>query len=241
MAGKVSRQHGHLSQLFGLRQRSGRLIAFAAISFLLASGIVGNSILHPIRASAGDTYSAAVLADSPSFYYRLDESSGSMMADSSGNGYNATYSSGVTYGIAGALAGSSDTALAPNGNYAGTYSSGSGLPTGSSARTLEGWLRTTNSSGQDIASWGTSTTRGIYCLVLGGSGNQAGQWVGVETYNGANNLWYHSSRLLSDGNWHMYDAVYDGNTGVTVYVDGQSLGTTRAATLGPLRRAISRR
>lgn len=54
-------------------------------------------------------YSAAVLADSPQFYWRLGEASGTAIADSSGNGLGATLSASMPPGgVASLLAG--DTA-----------------------------------------------------------------------------------------------------------------------------------
>ena len=56
-------------------------------------------------------YADEVLADSPIAYYRLNETSGTTAADSSGYGRNGTYSStGVTLGSAGLLTGDSDKA-----------------------------------------------------------------------------------------------------------------------------------
>src|SRR5579883_2948981 len=64
----------------------------------------------------GDAYSTAVFADSPVAYYRLDEASGAVLCDSSSSANNGTYNaSGITYGVAGALASSSDTAVAADG------------------------------------------------------------------------------------------------------------------------------
>ena len=60
------------------------------------------------------TYSDEVLADSPILYYRLGESSGAIANDSSGNGFNGTYSS-VTLGTTGLISGDSDTAVTFNG------------------------------------------------------------------------------------------------------------------------------
>ena len=62
-----------------------------------------------VDASASATYRAAVLADAPLGYWRLDESAGAAIAtDASGHGHDGVYASGVTLGVAGAIAG--DTA-----------------------------------------------------------------------------------------------------------------------------------
>lgn len=57
------------------------------------------------------SYSSEVLADSPLAYYRLGESSGTTMADSSGNGRNGSYVGGPTLGATGLLTGDADTAV----------------------------------------------------------------------------------------------------------------------------------
>ncbi|MGB0723167.1 MAG: LamG domain-containing protein [Gammaproteobacteria bacterium] len=64
-------------------------------------------IASPARAG---TYSSAVLADNPMAYWRLGESGGTTVLDSSGNGHDGSYLNGVTLGIDGAPADDPDTA-----------------------------------------------------------------------------------------------------------------------------------
>jgi hypothetical protein len=72
-------------------------------------------LLTALAAYAQNTeYSAAVLADHPLAYYRLDESSGTSAHDFSGNGRDAIYRNGVGLRIPGALE-SADTAAAFDG------------------------------------------------------------------------------------------------------------------------------
>lgn len=61
--------------------------------------------------AGGSVYAHTILADGPIAYYRLDESGGSVAADSSGNGYNAAYIGTFKFGVAGALANDPDTAV----------------------------------------------------------------------------------------------------------------------------------
>ena len=175
-------------------------------------------IVPPLVVHATSTYAAAVEANAPAFYYRLDESSGSTMSDSSGAGRNATYQGGVGFGASSALANESDAAVAPNGNTAGIYSSGAGEPTGAAARTVEGWIRTIDAANQDLVSWGTGTGQGFGMMV-----GYSGAAIGAVTDN--NDHWFTTPRRINDGNWHMFDVTYDGNVTVTAYMDGQSLGS----------------
>ncbi len=60
---------------------------------------------------AASSYEGLVLADSPTGYWRLGESSGSVATDSSSNGQNGTYENSVVYGVPGAIAGDSNTSI----------------------------------------------------------------------------------------------------------------------------------
>jgi hypothetical protein len=73
--------------------------------------------------TSGSGYSAAVLADSPSAYARLGETSGTTMVDSSGNARHGTYigSPMPTLGVTGLLTGDSDKALGLTANASASY------------------------------------------------------------------------------------------------------------------------
>lgn len=60
-------------------------------------------------------YSSAILADSPLLYFRLGDTSGTTVVDSSGNGHSGTYHGSPTLGAAGALAGDINTAVTFDG------------------------------------------------------------------------------------------------------------------------------
>lgn len=66
--------------------------------------------------TATSAYATAVLADGPTAYYRLDEASGAVAGDSSGNAHDGTYVGGVTLGTAGSLSGDADTAVTLDGS-----------------------------------------------------------------------------------------------------------------------------
>lgn len=55
--------------------------------------------------AGNSTYAAAVLADKPIGYWRLDETSGTVAKDISGAGHDGTYAAGVALGSAGAVVG----------------------------------------------------------------------------------------------------------------------------------------
>jgi hypothetical protein len=62
------------------------------------------------------SYSSEVLADSPLLYWRMGDSSGTTVTDSSGNGRNGTYVNSPTLGVAGLVDGDSNTAVSFDGS-----------------------------------------------------------------------------------------------------------------------------
>ena len=65
--------------------------------------------------TAAKTYSATVLADGPVAYWRMDETSGSTMADASGHANNGRYAGAYALGQTGAIAGDGNTAVGFDG------------------------------------------------------------------------------------------------------------------------------
>jgi RHS repeat-associated protein len=176
------------------------------------------------------TYASTVLSDSPSIYYRLGDPSGALAVDSSGNGRNANYqNTPYTLAVGGALVGDSDPAVTiqPNCCYYGTQFGGSevqyrlaaGLPSGNSARSIEVWVKTTNTGTQGLVGWGNTGSLQAFQLTLL-NGNQ------ISVTSGANDtpLVFTSASTIANGNWHLITVSYNGTT-LTVYLDGQSMGT----------------
>src|SRR2546427_13175021 len=78
--------------------------------------VIGAALSGCGGASTGATpttppsYRASVLADHPVAYWRLDEETGTVMVDASGNGNDGAYAGAVTLGQPGALASDGGTA-----------------------------------------------------------------------------------------------------------------------------------
>lgn len=98
-------------------------------------------------APASCAYRDCVLADSPAAYWRLGEASKAGVAvDESGHGHDATYSGGVEYGVAGAIAGDSNTAIHFDGTRG--LDAGNIFPfDGNSPFSLEVWVKRIPQSG----------------------------------------------------------------------------------------------
>lgn len=89
-------------------------------------------------------YPAEVMADAPLGYWRLGEASGSVAADTSGNGHQGTYFGGVTYGVTGAVDTSSDTAVTLDGTSGYASVPSTGLTLGTGPATMECWASITS-------------------------------------------------------------------------------------------------
>lgn len=85
-------------------------------------------IVQHVSNAYASSYSTAVLADSPTAYWRLGEASGTSAADASGNGHTGTLAGTVTLGTTGAIIGDSDKAMTFDGS-SGVISTTLAMPT----------------------------------------------------------------------------------------------------------------
>lgn len=169
-------------------------------------------------------YLKQVLKSSPLLYWRLGESAGATTAkDASGHGRTATYGSGITLGIAGALSGDSDTAAAFNDTSNAVVSSNGYLPnsTPGASRTFMGWAYRLSGSSDDDSI--LTMRNGVFAptslkIVFGGqnvslgSGTWAAAWPGY-------NQWVH---------WAL---TYNDSTRVAeLFINGVSKGTQTLTT-----------
>jgi RHS repeat-associated protein len=166
-------------------------------------------------ADVSTAYKAAVLNDKPVVYYRLDDATGSTATDSSGNATDATYQSGVSRGVPGALLSDpADTAVTSTGSV--LAQAGNTMPSGSEPRTLEIWTAGVNGG------FGSSPLP--FIGYGGGAGGEfevlADSWNNTLTLTDGKQTVETSGRNMFDGHWHLLDAVDDGTNGY-IYLDGQ--------------------
>ncbi len=169
------------------------------------------------------TYQQAVLSNNPSFLWPLNDT-GSTAADASPNGFNGTYESGTTQGVAGPFPGTTATSF--NGQN-GLVSSNNSVP-GPNAFTIEGWFKTTTNTGGKLIGFGNNQTgmsgnydRHIYMM-------NDGQLVFGVYNSGVQTI--ETPDVYNDGQWHYVVATLDPSTGMSLYVDGQLIGTNSNTT-----------
>lgn len=173
---------------------------------------------HP---SLFENYRDTVLADEPAAYYRLDEASGTLCRDSSGNELDGTYTGGVTLGQAGALSGDADTAALMNGTSGDMRSLT--VPTPAGAFSVEFWLKPSALSNYNqgigaVNHWGAF----LFHSEAGG-----GAFVGtdVATRFGPGE----TGVVLAVGQWSHIVYTYDGANG-RLYRDGALTAGPKAQT-----------
>ncbi|MDQ3877515.1 MAG: LamG domain-containing protein, partial [Actinomycetota bacterium] len=168
------------------------------------------------RRCGAATYQQAILADSPAAYWRLGESSGTVAADSSGNGHPGSYLGTPTLGSAGAVPG--DTAVSFNGS-----SQNVSVPDSSTARldgsfTIEFWAKVNSfiNSWPGILKKGASGSTSTGYLVWYGADLQP-----VFKRAGFDGKKTSVAGALSTSRFRYYAITYDATTSsLRWYVDG---------------------
>ena len=174
-----------------------------------------------VGSAAAPGYAETVEQAGPSSYWRLGEPTGSRTAaDASGRGVTATYSTGVSYGTAGAIAGDSNTAVTLDGRSGSLYSTSQ--VTNPQRFSLEMWFSTQSRTGGKLIGFGNNQTttsskydRQVYLT-------SGGRLVFGVYANGAKVIT--SSKAYNDGKWHQVVATL-GSGGMALYVDGALVGT----------------
>ncbi len=212
--------------LYGLKGGTSYTFKVVALDTYGAGAAGTASAVSPTGSAI--TFAAAVLADTPSAYYRLGETSGSLAADSSGNGILADYNSATTLGAQGALGAAPhadpSTSITDNSGYAAFVPSGTSnaLPSGNSARSVAAWIKPSDSQCRYFASYGTTQT------AQGFGVGECGTTVTVSGFS--DDLSFSTGSVnLADGNWHYVVVTYDGAGNVNVYVDGTLLASSPQA------------
>jgi hypothetical protein len=174
------------------------------------------------------SYTSLVLADGALSYWRLDESSGSLLDTSTENNWG-TYQGTVTLSQTGALGGSGDSNTAVKFNGSNAFVSTSHSYTNPTNFSLEAWIKTSTSSGGRIIGFGDSQTgtstyrdRNIYM-------SDSGQiYFGVAPGGIVTTI--NTAASYNNDAWHHIVATQSSTSGMTLYVDGVSRATSSSGT-----------
>lgn len=212
---------------------------------------VGTNRTVPQVRVGGSLYATTVLADQPLAYWRLGESSGTTMSDSSGYSHNGTYVGSPTLGSTGLISGDPNTGVTfAIGKYAEVASNA--WMTNSTRFTAEAVVKPTGVSGtQEIFVWQDSNSAGRFYLQLGGSRAQFSVRANNQVWQGplqsasgsvSAGVRYHVAATFEDGNAKLYlgGVLVDSVTGWSLLVStsakmgvgGDSFGSSASSFVG---------
>lgn len=186
-----------------------------------------------MRAGAVD-YANAVLADSPTAYWRLGESSGTVASDELATN-DGTYLNTPTLGVAGAVAG--DTAITLNGAsqfYNVPSISAFSFIQNTAIFTIEFWIKFTNPAIRKAVMSNTiyASQKGFF-IVLENGVNFGTKALRVALLNGSGTVgvdFRTADNAITDSNWHHVVITHTAaaNNSSAIYIDGvsQSITTT---------------
>jgi hypothetical protein len=183
-----------------------------------------------VETTAGDTdshssRSATLTIRKMLGYWKLDETEGSVAADSSIYGRDGTL---INMDESDWVAGLIDNCLEFDG--VDDYVAIQDLYYNDKYRevTVSTWILTSESGDQIIASYDRNE---YWRLEINGEGAGAGR-VGWDMMTDAGQVDFGSSRRVDDGQWHLVAGVFDNGT-LTIYIDGtQDASTSRGGTFG---------
>lgn len=141
---------------------------------------------------------------------------------------NSTDSAGANSGVDTAISYSNANGRINNGGgFNGSTSfitngSATGLPSGSSSRTVILWIKTSVAADQEMLAYGTNTSGNFFALAY------INQGTGRRFYFAGNAHDVDSGIDVGDGNWHQCAVTYDGTT-IRTYVDAVAGGSAAEA------------
>ncbi|GAA3207085.1 LamG-like jellyroll fold domain-containing protein [Actinocorallia longicatena] len=155
----------------------------------------------------------------PVAWWKLNQTSGRQVSDSSGSGVTATASDGVTWAdSAAAMNGTAGTQIAANGPVVDT----------SQSFTVSAWIKPTalNGNSQTLVSQDGVQQSGFMLQYAGYSNKWTFVRMGTDTANPANNFTLNATATPAAGTWtHLAGTFNAANGQMAIYVNGQQQGT----------------
>jgi hypothetical protein len=175
-------------------------------------------------------YRTEVTTDAPRAYWRLGETSGATALNEIVGGANGTYQNGVVLNTFGALVGDTNRAVSLDGTNdqvnMGDPANGS-LDFGTGDFTVEAWVRAWANNERVILSK-RDTTGPYWQLTVSDDAGRVGHVRATFSDGSPARNVYGPGIRVDNGAWHHVVAVFDRDTGVTVWVDGLAASTAGA-------------
>jgi hypothetical protein len=208
-----------------------RVLVDGAVVITTSSGSItatgrGGLLLGPMTGTSNQSDSTGLQLDD----FRIGPVDAVPAAADARGSNPGTYVNGPTLGQSGVLAGDTDTAARFDGvdDYV-QVATPTGVPTGSSARSVELWFKTSGTGRQVLFGYGARATSQEFALWLNPGGTSMTAW----GFGAGQDKVFALASNLADGQWHQVTLTYDA-TSLRLYVDGVLVGTqtaTRATTI----------
>jgi hypothetical protein len=191
----------------------------------LLTDLVGNAFTATSSSTAWVDYAGAVRYETTGVVSQLrfgdSPLNGNVVAADSVGSLNPKYINGAVQGANGELPNDSDTAVTlDGGNDYLQDTTPTGLPTGSSSRSVELWFKTSATTQQALFAYGSFANAEEFGLWINAGGNAFTAW----GWGGAYDSTFATPASVEDGKWHQVVETYNG-TALVVYLDGASLGS----------------
>jgi autotransporter-associated beta strand protein len=207
-----------------------------ATAFTDTTGTPGTTYYYVVTAvnSLGESPVSSAVSQFANFNLpqtdlRMDESSGTVAADSSGNGWNGTLVNGASW-----AAGKLNNAVSLSASS--SVSLPSGILAGGTDFTVSAWVKVNSSTAnQRIFDFGTSTVPGAsvgaYMFLTPNNGAGHVRWaITTAGYNNEQSI--QGPSAIATGTWTHVAVTLSGHVG-TLYVNGVASGTNTSLTLTP--------
>lgn len=195
-----------------LQNKPTRLLLIVALCICLTV-----LLLSPAPITAQSSYETLISGDTPHYYYRLGEASGTTAVDVMTNG-DGTYNGSPTLGVTGALSGDADTAITLDGTDDSVTAPSVELA--STAYSIEVWLNLSQKGGggyqfifSAFSSWNDHVLIAVY--------DDGGILFRVMN-GGANSDLFTSTGVFSFGQWNHLVVTVSGSNVATIYYNGSS-------------------
>lgn len=209
------------------------IIATNAATSFADTSIIGGVTYYYVVAALGATgestnspEASARALPTLEAYLKFDEASGTIAADSTGNGWN-----GTLVNSPGWVAGYSNNAVSLNSGSSQYVTLPAGVVSRLTDFTIAAWVKpTTISTWSRLFDFGTGTSANMFLTPQNGNNNVVR--FAITTGGGAGEQQIDGTAALPAGIWSHVTVTLSGTTGI-LYVNGLPVGTNRNLTLNP--------
>jgi len=192
-----------------------------------ASGSLAHNVQGTLVTTAASSYAATVMADAPNAYWRLGETSGTLMVDSTANANNGTYAGGFSLNQPGAIVGDGNAAVSLDGSTGNGRGPNSPTLNLTGAVSVEAWVdwSAVATTSQNIINKGDGATAAGTAFHLAYVTGCTGCGLGFYTFKGNTFICACQANAPPAGQWLHLVGTRATNGQINFYVNGSLVAT----------------